>query len=90
MNALSLAAAPSIDGLLGAYSSTAIPIKVTLTKVDGALVLQASGQNPVTLTFLSANKYNNEEDGIDVEFTADKTGFTISVDGGSYVFTKDK
>ena len=83
-------AAPNIDGLLGTYSSAAIPIKITLTKVDGALMAQATGQPMLTLTFDSGNKYIFEEGGIEVEFTADKTGFTLSQSGSIFVFTKDK
>ncbi len=84
------AAAPSIDGFLGVYSSTAIPIKIILTKADGVLMAQATGQSAFPLTFLSGNKYGFEEGGIGLEFTADKTGFTLAQGGGSYVFTKDK
>ena len=81
---------PNIDGLLGTYSSVAIPIKITLSKVDGALMAQATGQPVLTLTFDSGNKYIFEEGGIEVEFTADKTGFTLTQGGSSFVFTKDK
>lgn len=86
------ASAPAInlDQYVGIYSSTKLPVKITITKADGNLMVQATGQQPFPLTYISDNKFSFEEGGIEMNFDLTKKEVTLSQGGENYVFTKDK
>jgi len=80
----------NLDVYLGVYSSTKVPIKLTISKVDGDLVAQATGQEKITLTYVSGNKFEFALAGIELDFNPAKNELTLLQGGGSYLFTRDK
>ncbi|MBI2428163.1 MAG: beta-lactamase family protein [Ignavibacteriales bacterium] len=79
-----------LDKYLGDYSSKQMPLKITITKENTTLFAQATGQGAFPLTPTEQDKFTFDEDGVKVEFTADKNEFTITQRGTSFLFTKDK
>jgi len=79
----------------GEFSSTAIPIGITL-KIEGdQLYGQGTGQPPFPLTPFSESEFRFEEAGITITFETDNSGtvqydaFTLSQGGGKFPFKKD-
>jgi CubicO group peptidase (beta-lactamase class C family) len=79
-----------IDKYLGVYSSTQLPLKITISKNNTSLIGQASGQSPFTLDATDKDKFKFDPAGIIIEFNADKKELTLKQGGGVYLFTKDK
>lgn len=79
-----------LDKYLGEYSSTQIPLKISITKDKSALFAQATGQSAFPLEAADKDKFRFEQAGIVIEFNSDKTGFTLKQGGGSFLFTKTK
>lgn len=80
----------NLDPYLGVYSSAKLPIKVTITKVNGVLTVQAANQPAFGLTFVSENKFSFDEGGIEMSFDPTKGAMILSQGGTDYPFTKDK
>lgn len=82
-----------LDGLLGAYTSGAIALKITFTKKDGRLWSQAVGQQAFPLSAVDQNHFIYPDWGIDVQFTRDATGraqsFLLKQSGGQFVFVRE-
>jgi hypothetical protein len=79
----------NIDSYLGQYGAKEIPVKITVGKADGNLTLQVAGQPKITLNYLGGEKFDSEEE-VDIEFKSDKTQFTLTQGGASYIFTKEQ
>jgi CubicO group peptidase (beta-lactamase class C family) len=79
-----------LDKYLGMYSSTQMPLKITVTKDKTTLVAQATGQPPVQLDALGSDKFSFESAGIILEFEPAKNQFTLKQAGQTFLFTKDK
>ena len=86
------ASAPTVnlDQYLGVYSTAKMAVKFTITKADGGLVAQATGQQSFPLTYISENKFSFEDAGIEILFNPAKKEFNITQGGGTTLFTKDK
>lgn len=78
-----------LDGYVGTYASKQIPIKITLSDVDGQLTAKATGQRDLTLEPAGKNKFKFEPAGLEMNFNDAKTEFTLSQGGQSFVFTKE-
>lgn len=79
-----------LDKYLGVYSSTQLPLKITITKDNNTLKAQATGQGQFSLDALGADKFGFDAAGIVMEFEPAKSQFTLKQGGGTYLFTKDK
>ncbi len=82
--------AVSVAAYLGKFSSTKIPIKVEFTEADEALVLNATGQQPLPLDNDGADKFSFKQAGLTVQFNATKDAFTLEFNAQKFEFTKDK
>ncbi len=79
-----------LDKYLGVYSSMQMPLKITITKENATLFVQATGQGAFPLEATEKDKFKFDEDGVKVEFNVSKNEFTITQRGTSFLFTKDK
>ena len=78
-----------LDKFLGVYSSSEVPLKITITKNENVLIAQATGQASFSLTAESQNVFSFKQAGIILEFdTANKT-MILKQGGGSYKFIKE-
>jgi D-alanyl-D-alanine carboxypeptidase len=79
-----------LDKYLGVYSSTQLPLKVTITKDNTTLRAQATGQREFGMDAIGQDKFSFDPAGIVMEFEPAKNQFTLKQGGGTYLFTKDK
>jgi D-alanyl-D-alanine carboxypeptidase len=79
-----------LDKYLGVYSSTQVPIKITITKDNTALIGQGEGQPPFPLEPTEPDKFKFDPAGVKMEFNPDKNEMTLKQGGGSFLFTKEK
>lgn len=79
-----------LDKYLGVYSSKQIPIKITITKDNTALIAQATGQSSFPLEATEKDKFKFDQAGVKIEFNIDKNELTLKQGGGNFAFTKDK
>ncbi|TKC05406.1 M1 family metallopeptidase [Pedobacter polaris] len=80
----------NLDPFVGTYTVAAVPIKIIITKESGNLVATASGQQPITLTYVSGNKFTYEEAGLAFDFNPAKNEMTFKQGEQTFVFTKEK
>lgn len=79
-----------LDKYLGVYSSTQLPLKITVTKDNTTLKAQATGQGQFDLNAIGPDKFGFDPAGIVMEFEPAKNQFTLKQGGGTFLFTKDK
>jgi D-alanyl-D-alanine carboxypeptidase len=79
-----------LDKYLGVYSSTQIPLKITITKNNTTLISQATGQSSFPLEATEKDKFEFDPAGIKVEFNPDKNEMTLKQGGETVLFTKEK
>jgi CubicO group peptidase (beta-lactamase class C family) len=79
-----------LDKYLGVYSSTQIPLKITITKNNTTLISQATEQSPIPLEATEKDKFTFDPAGIKLEFNPDKNEMTLKQGGETVVFTKEK
>ncbi|WP_207423095.1 serine hydrolase domain-containing protein [Desertivirga brevis] len=78
-----------LDKYLGVYSSTAIPLKVTITKKDNTLIGQATGQGAFPLEALEKDKFGFAQAGVILEFKPAEKAMVLKQGGGEYRFSRD-
>ncbi|NVO83541.1 serine hydrolase domain-containing protein [Hymenobacter terrestris] len=81
--------ATDLGPLTGTYTSTQMPLKVTVTAAGNTLLAQATGQQALSLTAKSKTQFTFEPAGIVVDFDADRHTFTLQQGGKSYLFTRE-
>ena len=74
----------------GVYSSPTFPLKITISSENGVLVAQATGQPPLALEAVAANKFKFDAAGVVLEFDAPKNQMTLKQSGREFVLTKEK
>lgn len=79
-----------LDKYVGVYSSADIPLKITVTKVGGTIVAQATGQPSFPLEATAKDKFKYAAAGVVMEFDTAKNQFTLKQGGGQFLFTKEK
>jgi CubicO group peptidase (beta-lactamase class C family) len=79
-----------LDTYLGVYSTTQIPLKITITKDNTTLLAQATGQSSFPLEATEKNKFKFDAAGIILEFNPDKNEMTLKQGGQTVLFTKEK
>lgn len=78
-----------LDQYLGIYSSTDIPLKITITKNDKTLTAQATGQSAFPLEATAKNMFKFDQAGIVLEFKASEKKMILNQGGQSYNFTQE-
>lgn len=78
-----------LNKYLGTYASTAIPIKITITKDNTILVAQATGQSTTRLTYKGNHEFKFEEAGIILSFNPKENQMTLKQGGKEFKFTKE-
>ncbi len=79
-----------LDIYPGVYSSTQIPLKITITKDKTTLFAQATGQSSFPLEAYEPDKFKFDQAGIKIDFDTKKNEFTLKQGGVSYLFTREK
>lgn len=77
-----------LDKYIGKYSSTQIPLKVTITKKNTTLFAQATGQSALPMEAKGDNKFVYASAGATLQFEPAKKTFTLIQGGTTYLFTK--
>ncbi|MDQ3191323.1 MAG: beta-lactamase family protein [Bacteroidota bacterium] len=78
-----------LDIYIGIYSSTDIPIKITITKKNKTLVAQATGQSEFGLEATEKDKFKFDQAGVVLEFNSTEKQMILKQGGGTYLFTKE-
>ncbi len=78
----------------GVFASDTVPLKITLSVVNGQLTAQATGQSALKLTAFSRQEFRFEPAGIVILFekegdTVDFNAFQLQQGGGKYAFTRE-
>lgn len=79
-----------LDGFLGTFSSKIIPIKIVFTEENGQLVLEISGEPKLPLETTGKNTFAFEPAGISLQFSDTQNELTVTINGQSFLFTRDK
>ena len=79
----------NLDKYLGVYSSVQIPLKLTITKVNGQLFGQATGQTSFPLEAIEQDKFKFEMAGIIMEFNPTDKKMVFKQGGGVYHFVRE-
>jgi D-alanyl-D-alanine carboxypeptidase len=79
-----------LDKYLGNYSSTQLPLKITITKINTILLGQATGQPQFALEAVNKDKFVYTPAGVTLQFDPDKGEVTLLQGGATYLFTKEK
>jgi hypothetical protein len=81
---------PNLDLYLGNYASKQIPVKISFTEENGALVgTPADGQgSPISFENIGKDKFGAERDGAEIQFNEARNEFTLKMRGQEFLFTK--
>jgi len=79
-----------LDKYLGVYSSTQIPLKITITKKDKILFAQGTNQPELPLEATGENKFSFEQLNVILEFNPKENIMILKQGGGQFTYTKDK
>jgi CubicO group peptidase (beta-lactamase class C family) len=82
--------ASELDQYIGIYSSTQLPLKITISKKDGALIAQATGQASFPLDPSERDKFKFDRAGVVLEFTPAAGEMTLKQGGGVFKFLREK
>jgi D-alanyl-D-alanine carboxypeptidase len=83
-------ASDDLDKYTGVYSSTQLPLKITISKKNSTLFAQATGQSEFPLEAFETDKFKFDPAGILMEFNPGKGEFTLKQGGGTFLFTLEK
>ena len=78
-----------LDKYLGVYSSSQIPLKITITKDNKTLKAQATGQPAFALEATEKDKFKFDQAGVVMEFNSTKNTLILNQGGGQNNFTKE-
>lgn len=73
----------------GVYASPQFPLKITVTKKEGSLYAQATGQPMFPLEAFDKNKFRYEQARLIIEFYPERNSLVILQGGGKYELTKE-
>jgi D-aminopeptidase len=82
-------ASDDLDKYLGIYSSTDIPLKMTITKKGNILIAKAEGQSSLELAAIDKDKFTADEVGVILEFNPSNKSMILKLDGKKYSFRKE-
>jgi len=78
-----------LDQYTGVYSSTQIPLKITITKGSTNLVAQATGQSAFPLEATEKDKFKFDQAGVVMEFNPAENSMVLKQGGGEFLFKKE-
>lgn len=78
-----------LDKYLGVYSSSQIPLKITITKEGSTLIAQGSGQPSFPLEATGKDKFKFDQAGAEFEFNPNEKTMVLFQGGGRITFTKE-
>jgi D-alanyl-D-alanine carboxypeptidase len=78
-----------LDKYSGVYSSTQIPLKITITKGSANLVAQATGQSAFPLEAIEKDKFKFDQAGVVMEFNPVEKSMVLKQGGGEFLFKKE-
>lgn len=78
-----------LDKFLGTYASTQIPIKIIVTKAEGKLMVEATGQSAIVLEATGPSTFQFDKFGIVIDFNVTKKEVTLKQSGKEILFTKE-
>lgn len=78
-----------LDIYLGVYSSSQIPLKLTITKNDKTLMAQATGQPAFPLEATEKDKFKFDQAGVVIEFNPIEKTMVLKQGGGQFAFVKE-
>ncbi|RZL47220.1 MAG: M1 family peptidase [Pedobacter sp.] len=85
------AAVPAnLDQYLGTYAKTGVPIKIVITKSNGSLIATTSANPPITLAYVSGNKFTFDEANLSFEFNPAKNELAFKQGEETFIFNKEK
>ncbi|NIG54899.1 beta-lactamase family protein [Chitinophaga sp. Cy-1792] len=82
-------AVATLDQYTGNYTSTALPLKIQVSRQGTRLLAQASGQQPFMLEAVSATTFHFDMAGIVLEFDAAKKQMILKQGGKEYIYVKE-
>jgi D-alanyl-D-alanine carboxypeptidase len=78
-----------LDKYTGVYSSTQLPLKITITRENSTLIAQATGQSSFSLDPTDKDIFKFDPAGVVMEFDLVKHEMTLKQGGGVFVFTRN-
>lgn len=78
-----------LEKYTGIYSSPQLPIKLTITRKETALIAQGTGQPSFPLEATAANKFKFDQAGLIIEFDAEKKQLLLKQGGGEFIMSKE-
>ncbi len=78
-----------LDVYLGVYSSSQIPLKITITKNNKTLMAQATGQPAFPLEATEKDKFKFDQAGVVMEFNPAEKTMVLKQGGGQFAFVKE-
>lgn len=81
--------AGTLEKYVGVYSSTQIPLKITITRNNETLVAQATGQAAFPLEATAPDKFKFEQAGVVLEFNSTDNTMILKQGGGVFNYKKD-
>jgi len=78
-----------LDKYLGVYSSTQIPLKITVSKDNNTLIAQATGQPSFPLEATDKDKFKFDQAGVILEFNPTEKTMILKQGGGQFTFKRD-
>lgn len=82
--------AEDMEQYVGVYSSTQLPLKITISRNNTTLMAQATGQSSFPLEATEKDIFKFDPAGVVIEFNPAKQELTLKQGGGSYLFKKEK
>ena len=78
-----------LDRYVGVYVSKQVPMKLTITRKNGNLLCQATGQLPFTLAAHGEHRFSFDKAGIEIRFEPDEKRMRFQQGGGRYLFMRE-
>ncbi len=79
----------AVSQYLGLYSSSQLPIKITITNDGNNLLAQATGQPSFPLEATEKDKFKFEKAGVVIEFNPAEGSFVLKQNGGEFAFNRE-
>jgi len=78
-----------LDKYLGVYSSKQLSFKITITKINGKLFGQGTGQSSFPLEATEKDKFEFRQAGVFLEFNPTERIMILKQGGGVFIFEKE-
>lgn len=78
-----------LDMYTGVYASQQVPLKITVTRRDGKLMAQATGQAAFGLDAHGEHRFSFRQAGIEMLFDPEKRTMVLSQGGGKFRFQRE-